>query len=110
MSATQRVSASGQLCPVSVLSRYGVHVLRLDRRIEGGNCRLKRCATASQTTCSRRLGSAPSPSRSASLLAERRPAGSTWAVPELHWFNRMLRSDLGIGTLLFTKMGEAKNA
>jgi peptidyl-prolyl cis-trans isomerase C len=27
--------AEGQLCPVPVRSRYGVHVLRLDRRIEG---------------------------------------------------------------------------
>ena len=25
----------GQLCPVPVKSRYGVHVLRLDKRIEG---------------------------------------------------------------------------
>ncbi len=79
-----------QISPVPVMTRYGAHVLRLDRRAAGQDCRSSPSATASSVSCPRNRGSA----RSASICAFW-PDGpilkaSRSAAPRRRWCNKPL--------------------
>ncbi len=79
----QAISAlsPGELCAEPVATRYGFHVIRLDRKHEGVRCLMKPWPNASRIICARACGAAPTPNMSRGLSRRPRSKESIWPAP-----------------------------